>query len=104
MIIPTLVVIIGLVFVVGLTRRTEYFMTLDEVIPRGKILSREEGVIEYNEVYYIMGTHDLRERKHRLESLNLLDLEAGYTVDLRFDTQVILKRDQVRVTDPQRKN
>jgi len=101
-IIPTLVVIIGLVLVVGLTRRKEYFMTLEEVIPQGTILSREEGVIEYNEVYYILGTHDLRERKHRLELLNLLDLEEGYTVDLRFDTQVILKRDQVRVTDPQK--
>jgi hypothetical protein len=79
-------------------------MTLEEVVPKGKILSREEGVIEYNEVYYILGTHDLKERKHRLEILNLLDLEAGYTVDLRFDSQVILRRDQVRVTDPQKHN
>jgi hypothetical protein len=79
-------------------------MTLEEVVPKGKILSREEGVIEYNEVYYILGTHDLKERKHRLEILNLLDLEAGYTVDLRFDSQVILRRYQVRVTDPQKHN
>ena len=79
-------------------------MTLEEVIPEGKILSREEGVVEYNDVYYVMGTHDLKERKNRLEILNLLDLEAGYTVDLRFDSQVILRRDQVRVTDPQEHN
>ena len=79
-------------------------MTLEEVIPEGKILSREEGVVEYNDVYYIMGTHDLKERKYRLEILNLLDLEAGYSVDLRFDSQVILRRDQVRVTDPQEHN
>jgi hypothetical protein len=79
-------------------------MTLEEVIPKGKILSREEGVVEYNDVYYIMGTRDLKERKYRLEILNLLDLEAGYTVDLRFDSQVILKRDQIRIPDPQEHN
>ena len=79
-------------------------MTLEEVIPKGIILSREEGVVEYNDVYYIMGTRDLKERKYRLEILNLLDLEAGYTVDLRFDSQVILKRDQIRIPDPQEHN
>jgi hypothetical protein len=79
-------------------------MTLEEVIPKGKILSQEEGIVEYNDVYYIMGTHDLKERKHRLEMLNLIDLEAGYTVDLRFDSQVILKRDQIRGSDPQEHN
>ncbi len=79
-------------------------MTLDEVIPKGKILSQEEGIVEYNNVYYILGTHDLKERKHRLEMLNLIDLEAGYTVDLRFDSQVILRRDQIRGSDPQEHN
>lgn len=79
-------------------------MTLEEVIPKGKILSQEEGIVEYNNVYYIMGTHDLKERKYRLEMLNLIDLEAGYTVDLRFDSQVILKRDQIRGSDPQEHN
>ena len=79
-------------------------MTLEEVIPEGRMLSQEEGIIEYHNVYYILGTHDLKVRKERLEMLNLLDLEAGYTVDLRFDSQVILKRDQVHRTDPQNNN
>lgn len=65
---------------------------LDEVIPGGRIVSQEEGIIEYQDVRYIVGTHDLMRRKNLIERLKLLDLEGPATVDVRFDTQVIIKQ------------
>lgn len=73
-------------------KKREAHLLLDEVIPEGRIVSQEEGIIEYQDVRYIVGTHDLMRRKNLIERLKLLDLEGPATVDVRFDTQVIIKQ------------
>lgn len=73
-------------------KKREAHLLLDEVIPGGRIVSQEEGIIEYQDVRYIVGTHDLMRRKNLIERLKLLDLEGPATVDVRFDTQVIIKQ------------
>jgi hypothetical protein len=64
---------------------------LSEVIPNGRILSQEEGIVEYKGVQYILGTRNLKQKKRLLESLNLLNLSDSLIVDLRFNKQIIIK-------------
>ncbi len=68
------------------------YITLEEVIPGARIISQEDGIIEYRELQFILGTNNLRKRKYLIELLNLLELESPCIVDLRFDTQVIIKK------------
>lgn len=92
MILIAIIVVVGLIFIVLVLKKREAYLLLDEVIPEGRIVSQEEGIIEYQDVRYIVGTHDLMRRKHLIERLQLLDLEGPATVDVRFDTQVIIKQ------------
>ncbi len=80
------------VFSFILIKRKEQHITLNEVIPDARILSHEEGIIEYKGVQYILGTNNLKKRKRLIESLKLLDFESPCVVDLRFNTQIIIKR------------
>ena len=73
-------------------KKREAYITLDEVIPQARVTSQEDGIIEYGDVRYIVGTHDLMRKRYLIERLHLLDLEGPATVDLRFDTQVIIKQ------------
>jgi hypothetical protein len=87
-----IIVVIGLIFAVMVFKKREAYVLLDEVIPEGKVVSQEEGIVEYRDVRYILGTHDLARRKSLIERLKLLDLQGPATVDVRFDTQVIIKQ------------
>ena len=91
MIVITILFVASIISVVWLLRQKEKYITLEEVIPGARTLSQEEGIIEYNGVQFILGTHDLRKRKHLIESLNLIDLDSSCVVDLRFNTQIIIK-------------
>lgn len=92
MILGAIIIVVGMIFLVIVLKKREAYITLDEVIPQARVTSHEEGIIEYGDVRYIVGTHDLMRRKYLIERLNLLDLEGPATVDLRFDTQVIIKQ------------
>ena len=92
MIAIAIIITTALILIVYLTKHRESYITLEEVIPGARIISQEEGVLEYKGVQYIIGTHDLKKRKYLIERLNLLDLKGQSIVDLRFDTQVIVKR------------
>jgi hypothetical protein len=87
-----IIVVISLIFIVMILKKRETYVLLDEVIPDGRIVSHEEGIVEYQNVRYIMGTHDLLRKKDLIERLKLLDLEGPATVDVRFDTQVIIRQ------------
>jgi hypothetical protein len=87
-----IIAVIGLIFIVMVLKRREAYILLDEVIPEGRIVSHEEGIIEYRDIRYVVGTHDLMRRKHLIEHLRLLDLEGPATVDVRFEAQVIIKQ------------
>lgn len=91
MIVITIICVMSVISVVWLLRHKEKYITLEEVIPGAQIVSQEEGIIEYNGVWFILGTHDLKTRKHLIRSLNLVDLDSPCVVDLRFNTQVIIK-------------
>ncbi len=91
MIVITIICVMGVISVVWLLRHREKYITLEEVIPGAQIVSQEEGIIELNGVRFILGTHDLGTRKHLIKSLNLDALEGPCVVDLRFNTQVIIK-------------
>ena len=91
MIIIALVVMIAVVIVIRYTGPREQYITLQEVISGARIISYEEGIIESKGVRFILGTHDLKKRKNIIEYLDLRNLKASCIVDLRFDTQVIIK-------------
>lgn len=87
----SMICVMSIISVVWLLRHREKYITLEEVIPGAHILSQEEGIIEYNGVQFILGTHDLKTRKYLIRSLNLDALKGPCVVDLRFNTQVIIK-------------
>ncbi len=91
MIAIAILILVSVILIVGLLKNHERYITLAEVIPEARILSQEEGIIEYKGVQYILGTHNLKRKKYLIESLNLVDLESPCVVDLRFNTQVIIK-------------
>ena len=92
MILITILFVASIISVVWLLRQKERYITLEEVIPGARIVSQEEGIIEYNGVQFILGTHDLKKRKRLIESLKLIDLDSSCVVDLRFNTQIIIRR------------
>lgn len=83
---------VGAILALRLFKNREIYISLNEVIPQSRIISHEEGIIEYKEVQYILGTNNLKKRKYLIESLNLLDLESSCIVDLRFNTQIIIRK------------
>jgi hypothetical protein len=91
MIVVLLLIIVGVVFVFGLLRKREEYVVLSEVIPGGKIVSEEDGIIEYKGVRYILGTNDLRKKRRLLEKLNLLGIKETLVVDLSYRGQIILR-------------
>ncbi len=92
MIVITILFVASVIAIVWLLRQNEKYITLEEVIPGARIVSQEEGIVEYNGVQFILGTHDLKKRKRLIESLKLIALDSLCVVDLRFNTQIIIKR------------
>jgi hypothetical protein len=99
-----LIILVSFVFVMRVCRKKESYYALEEIIPEGRIISQEEGVIEYKGAQFILGTHDLKQRKGLIEKLKLLDLEGPCVIDMRFDTQVIIRKgsDLKQRSDPDR--
>jgi hypothetical protein len=91
-IIVMMLIIVCAVFAFVLLRKGERCMILSEVIPEGEVVSEAEGIIEHQGVRYLLGTNDLKMKKHLLQKLNLLDVSETLTVDMRYAGQVILRR------------
>lgn len=91
MIVALLLIIVGVVFLFGLLREREEYLVLNEVIPGGEIVSEEDGIVEYKGVQYVLGTNDLKKKKHLLQKLNLLDIEETLVVDLSYSGQIIIR-------------
>ena len=83
--------IIITVFVFGLFKRRINYITLEEVIPSGNVISREDGIIEYKGVQYILGTNDLNTKRYLLNKLSLLAVEDTLVVDLSYHGQIIIR-------------
>lgn len=81
------------IVVVQLAKTRETYITLEQVIPQARIISQEEGIVEYKSIEFILGVHDLRKRKYFIESLNLLELQGPCIVDLSFKTQVVIRQE-----------
>ena len=86
-----LLVIVITVFLFGLLRRRAVYITLEEVIPQGTVVSEQEGIVEYKGVQYILGTSDLRAKRNLLNKLNLLEIEDTLIVDLSYHGQIIIR-------------
>lgn len=84
-------IIVGVVFTFGLLRRRDTYITLEEVIPAGEVISQEEGLVRYKGVKYVLGTNDLKEKKRLIEKLNLLEVEGTLVVDLSYKGQIIIR-------------
>jgi hypothetical protein len=91
-IIVLLLMIIISVFVFGLFKRRINYITLEEVIPSGNVISREEGIVEYKGVQYILGTNDLDTKRYLLKKLSLLAIEDTLIVDLSYQGQIIIRK------------
>jgi hypothetical protein len=87
-----LLIIVVTVFVFGLFKRRIKYITLEEVIPLGTVLSEEDGIVEYKGVQYILGTNELQTKKHLLDKLNLLGIEDTLVVDLSYYGQIVIRR------------
>jgi hypothetical protein len=71
--------------------RQPELLLISEVIPQSRIVSEEEGIIEYQGIIYLLGRKDLGRKKHLIDSLDLLNPETGEEIDLRFKGQVIIR-------------
>ncbi len=91
------------ILAIMLLRKKEHYLLLSEVIPGGKIISREEGIIVYKGARYILGTNDLMRKKHLLESLGLLNIEDSLIIDLRFSRQIIIKKRRTEIEKRRRR-
>lgn len=96
MIAVAIIVVIAIIVVLQLMKTRETYILLEEVIPQARIISQEEGIVEYKGVEYILGVHDLKKKKQLIESLDLLNIEGSGVVDLRFKTQVVIKQEPGR--------
>ena len=76
-----------------LLRKREQYVMLEEVVPEGEVVSAVDGIIEYKGVQYILGTTDLRKKKHLLDKLNLLEVEEIGVIDMRYRGQIILRNE-----------
>jgi hypothetical protein len=90
-IVVLLLVIVITVFIFGLFKRRINYITLEEVIPAGNVISQEEGIVEYKGVHYILGTNDLDTKRYLLNKLNLLGIEDTLVVDLSYHGQIIVR-------------
>ncbi|MBN2620032.1 hypothetical protein JXB22_02995 [candidate division WOR-3 bacterium] len=70
-------------------------MALEDVIPEGRVVSHEDGVVEYRSVYFILGNHDLYKRKKLLERISYDVIQGPCIVDMRFNSQIIIKKGPV---------
>lgn len=86
---------ISIIFVVIVTRPKERCMALEDVIPEGRIVSQEDGIIEYRSVYYILGNHDLYKRRKLLEKISYNETQGPCIVDMRFNSQIIIRKGPV---------
>lgn len=86
-----IIIIVGVILILRIVKREERYILLSEVIPQARIVSQEDGIIEYKGVRYILGTNDLKRKQSLIKSLNLLSLEDSFVVDLRFNRQIIIK-------------
>jgi hypothetical protein len=94
LIIVLLIVIIAIIFVLRVVWNKEHYILLSEVIPQARIVSEEEGLIEYQGVRYILGTHDLKRKQSLIRPLDLLGLKDSFVVDMRFNRQIIIRIDK----------
>lgn len=69
----------------------EAVVILEEVIPDGKVVSETDGIVEYRHNRYILGTHDLARRMRLIHKLKLADLPGPAVIDMRYDSQVIIR-------------
>jgi len=76
-------------------KREEEFISLKEIIPQARIVSETEGILEYMNVRYILGTGDLKVKKVLIDSLKLLSLENLIEVDMRFSRQIIIRTKKI---------
>jgi hypothetical protein len=72
--------------------RKPAYLLLSEVVPQSRIISEEDGIIEYQGVKYLLGRKDLGRKKRLIDSLDLLNPEPGVEIDLRFNGQVIIRK------------
>lgn len=93
MIASAIVIVIMVIVVVQMAKTRETYIGLEQVIPQARIISQEEGIVEYKGIEFMLGVHDLKKRKHLIESLNLLELQCPCVVDLRFKTQVVIRQE-----------
>ena len=91
MIVVLLLIIVTVVFVFGLFKRHNKYISLEEVIPAGEVVSVEEGIVEYKGVQYVLGTNDLEKKRHLLQKLDLLSIEEKSVVDLSYHGQIIIR-------------
>jgi hypothetical protein len=86
-----LLIIVFAILAFVLLRKREQYVMLEEVIPGGDVVSTVDGIVKYKGVQYMLGTSDLRMKKHLLEKLNLLEIEETWVVDMRYRGQIILR-------------
>ena len=93
MIAGAIVIVILIIITIQLTKAKETYITLEEVIPQARIISHEEGIVEYKGVEYILGINNLTKKKRLIESLDLLNIPGPCVVNLRFKKQVVIKQE-----------
>jgi len=73
-------------------RSRDGYISLAEVIPEARIVSYEDGIVEYKGKKFILGLDNLKKKKEFIQSLKLLELKDTVEIDMRFSSQIILRR------------
>ena len=95
MIAGIIIIIIFIILGIVIFRARERVTLLEEVIPDGRIISQEDGVIAYRGIFYVCGTHDLSRRKRLIMAISQEVLDSPCIVDMRFNSQIIIKKGPV---------
>jgi hypothetical protein len=87
-----ILIIIFLILVISVTRAKKRTIALEDVIPQGRVVTHEDGIVEYQGVYYILGSHDFDRRRRLLGKLPQDAIQSPCIVDMRFNSQIIIKK------------
>ncbi len=90
----------GIIIILRLSRPQERYILLEEVIPEAGIVSQEEGIIEFKGIRFILGVNNLALRKRLIDSLELYKLIGSFIVDLKFDNQIIIRKESGPLRKP----
>ena len=81
------------IIIIRLSRHREKFLLLEEILPEANVIDQEEGIVEFKRIRFVLGASNLALRKKLIDSLELYQLSGSFIVDLKYDNQIIIRKE-----------